>query len=58
MPHAAGPVRGILSIVAGCAFLTLSDAILKDLVAIYPVGEILFVRAAIAFMQHRAGRER
>ena len=45
----AGPnmIRGILSMIAGGGALTVSDAATKWLTASLPIGEILFVRAAV-----------
>ena len=56
----SAPLRGIASMVAGTAILTMNDAVLKWLAASYPVGQVMFVRGIfvfipIAFFVWRAG---
>ena len=53
MPRPSGsqsPAKGIACAIAGGALLTLNDGVMKWLTGSYPIGEILFVRGAFAFI--------
>lgn len=45
-PSAASPARGAALMLAGCALLTVNDAIMKELVTALPLGELVALRAA------------
>ncbi len=47
---AARPLKGIAAMIAGMAFLTLSDAISKHLVESHPVGQVMCLRQAACLL--------
>lgn len=47
---AARPLKGIAAMIAGMAFLTLSDAISKYLVEAHPVGQVMCLRQAACLL--------
>ncbi len=49
-PGSSAPLRGILLMLSGGAFLTANDAVLKWLTAGYPVGQLMFVRGLFVFI--------
>lgn len=46
----SAPIKGIALMLAGGAFLTLNDAVLKWLTTGYPVGQLMFVRGLFVFI--------
>ena len=60
VPTPSDSFKGIACMIAGAAFLTLNDGVMKWMTASYPIGEVIFIRSLfvlipVAFLAWRAG---
>lgn len=60
VPTPSDSLKGIACMIAGTAFLTLNDGVMKWMTASYPIGEIIFIRSLfvlipVALLAWRAG---
>ena len=59
-PTRSNSLKGIACMIGGTAFLTLNDGVMKWMTAVYPIGEIIFIRSLfvlipVALLAWRAG---
>ncbi len=59
-PTPSDSLKGIACMIAGAAFLTLNDGVMKWMTASYPIGEVIFIRGLfvlipVALLTWRAG---
>ena len=60
VPTPSDSLKGIACMIAGAAFLTLNDGVMKWMTASYPIGEVIFIRSLfvlipVALLAWRAG---